>query len=88
MLYVFKASSGSYVGNEQPKGSCRLAYYYVESLPDAKFFTSVHEAIGWLERVAFYNGAEKKSYNGSLTIIKIQEEPPLKPKYTEIGPVE
>ena len=63
------------------------AYNYTPDLEDALLFSTVADAVKWIERTSFYNGkAENKSYSGSPRLVRVEVE--TLPTYKMVGEVE
>jgi len=81
--YAIKTTFGYVVRRGTTPGE--LAYYYA-AVSDAKHFDTAEDATQWLERAAFYNGKEDRSFSGSPEIVRV-EEVVSQPAYADAGPV-
>ena len=63
-----------------------LSYHCVATVGDARLFNAVGDAAGWLERAAFHNGREGRSYSGSPQIVRVDEKV-SQLTYVDAGPV-
>ena len=93
MLYAFKQNviPDSYIaGRKETNDNTGYAYQYTTFLSSAMIFSSVFDAISWLERTAYRNGELVLYYNGCLCLIRIESVPvaPVPVQYKEIGLVE
>ena len=62
------------------------AYRYCKELKDAILFSSVADALRWLERTSFYNGEHNTSYSGSPQLVRVEVDQTA--AYTAVGLVE
>ena len=63
------------------------AYRYCRELKDAILFSTVDEALRWLERTSFYNGQNGGSFSGSPRLVRVEVVEQVA-TYTAVGPVE